>query len=124
MINLTFPRPKDPADVAWYLLRAPEPVASILGITAVESAPPDLDLEGSYTTAGDVLTGSNLIASSPSIPSGDVTTSDGQVVPAGYGIAFQLSGGKPATSYAVRASFITVSGSTLNRSSILLVTGQ
>lgn len=124
MIDLAFPRPKDPADESWYLMRAPEPVASVIGVTAYVSTPSDLDADGSYSTAGDAITGTDLVPSSWSVPSTDVTTSDGQVVPAGLGIAFKLAGGAPATSYAVRAGFVTVSGSTLYRSAILLVTGQ
>lgn len=124
MIDLAFPRPKDPQDVAWYVMRAPEPVASIIGVTVTESLPADLDLEGDYSTAGDAVSPTDLLASNFSIPTTDVTTSDGKVVPVGLALTFKLSGGKPGTSYAVRAGFVTVSGSTLYRSVLLLVTGQ
>jgi hypothetical protein len=122
MIDLAFPRPKDPEDEAWYLFRAPEPVASA-SVTATESTPTDTDGTGSYSTPGDMLTGTDLSASSVSVPTSDVTTSDGKTIPAGLAISFKLSGGKPGLSYAVRARFITVSGSTLNRSVILPITG-
>lgn len=123
MINLAFAKPKNPKDIAWYAFRAPEPVASTIGITIVPNTTPDVDAEGVYNTPGDAVTGTILTASSPSVPTTDLTLTDGKTIPAGLAIVFRLSAGVPGTSYAVEVGFVTVTGSTLYRSAILYVTG-
>lgn len=123
MINLAFALPKNPKDDAWYAFRTPEPVASASGITIVSSSPADLISEGIYSTPGDAAAPSDLTSSNLSVPTSDLTTSDGKTIPAGQAIVFKLSGGAAHTSYAIEIGFVTVSGSTLYRSAILYVTG-
>lgn len=123
MIDLAFARPKNPKDSAWYTFRAPEPVASAIGIIIVATATPDVDAEGTYNTPGDAVAGTILTSSNLSVPTSDVTLSDGKIIPAGLAIVFKLQAGVPGTSYAIEVGFETVTGSTLYRSAILYVTG-
>ena len=123
MIDLAFALPKNPKDDAWYAFRAPEAVASAIGIT-IAATDRDADKEGTYSTPGDAVAGSILTASNVSVPSTSLTLSDGTIIPAGLAITFKLAAGVPHTSYAVEVGFITVAGSTLYRSAILDVTGR
>ncbi len=110
MIDLQFPNPKDPADVAWYQLRFREPLTAVSAITATPSG--TAGSGGPHTTPGDSLAGGDLVPASWGISSDT------------FGAIFRLSGGVPGHSYAVRADVTTADGSTLSRSAILEVTGQ
>jgi hypothetical protein len=123
MINLAFALPKNPKDSAWYAFRAPEPVAFVYGITIAVSSPADVDTEGTYSTPGDAVVATDLTSSNLSVPTTDLTTSDGKTIPAGLAVTFKLSGGAPGVSYAIEIGLETVTGSTLYRSAILYVTG-
>lgn len=123
MITLEFPKPKDPADIAWYSARSFEQVASVLSVTAGQSTRVDLGFTVAYNTPGDTLDMGDLVASDAQVNLTALTLTDGTTIPAGFGIVFRLSAGKPGLSYAVRITYVTVSGQTLSRSAILVVTG-
>lgn len=109
MTNLEFPRPKDPLDSGLYAIHSSEPISSIERV-AVSAIGPTAT-QGVWRTPGDVIAGSPLTAS------GWTVTSDGM------GVEFRLQGGAPGIAYAIRAAFTTASGSFVNRSAVLRVTG-